>query len=215
MGGQNRIVVDYGDYEGLVLLGAFDTKSGVEISKTELEKLDGFEIVTTYKTWGETYDLLKEKISNDKEGYVIRFKNGFRMKIKGEEYKRLHKILTNFSSKDIWELMKDGKPLDQFLDRVPDEFYKWVKQQISSFEYAKYNIREHCGKIHDYFRYGKYNDVDPEPTKKEFALHLERGNVEPYYRPILFAMWDRKPYEHIIWKIMKPKYEKPFKKDEN
>jgi len=137
------------------------------------------------------------------------------MKIKGEEYKRLHKILTNFSSKDIWELMKDGKPLDQFLDRVPDEFYKWVKQQISSFEYAKYNIREHCGKIHDYFRYGKYNDVDPEPTKKEFALHLERCNVEPYYRPILFAMWDRKPYEHIIWKIMKPKYEKPFKKDEN
>jgi len=57
MGGQNRIVVDYGDYEGLVLLGAFDTKSGFEISRTELEKLDGFELVTTYKTWNEGYDL--------------------------------------------------------------------------------------------------------------------------------------------------------------
>jgi RNA ligase len=137
------------------------------------------------------------------------------MKIKGEEYKRLHKILTNFSSKDIWELMKEGKPLDEFLDRVPDEFYKWVKQQVSSFEYAKYRIREHCGKIHDYFRYGKYGDVDPEPTKKDFALHLEKCDVETFYRPILFAMWDGKPYEHIIWRIMKPKYEKPFKKDEN
>ena len=51
--------------------------------------------------------------------------------------------------------------------------------------------------------------------KKDFALHLEKCDVETFYRPILFAMWDGKPYEHIIWRIMKPKYEKPFKKDEN
>jgi len=62
MGGQNRIVVDYGDYEGLVLLGAFDTKSGVEISKTELEKLDGFEIVTTY---------LKKKYQTIRKGMLF------------------------------------------------------------------------------------------------------------------------------------------------
>jgi hypothetical protein len=206
------------------LLGVINTKTGDEVNihndnndirlKNMISNI-GFRVVMLYKTWGEGYDLLKEEISNDREGYVIRFKNGFRMKIKGDEYKRLHKILTNFSSKDIWELMKEGKPLDEFLDRVPDEFYKWVKQQVSSFEYGKYRIREHCGKIHDYFRYGKYGDVYPEPTKKDFALHLEKCNTESYYKPILFAMWDRKPYEHIIWRIMKPKYEKPFKKDEN
>jgi len=219
---ENRIVCEY-DYDDVVLLGMIETKSGNEVNihnsnedvrfQNMISNI-GFRVVMLYKTWGESYDLLKEEIQKDREGYVIRFKNGFRMKIKGEEYKRLHKILTNFSSKDIWELMKEGKPLDEFLDRVPDEFYKWVKQQVSSFEYGKYRIREHCGKIHDYFRYGKYNDVDPEPTKKDFALHLEKCNTESYYKPILFAMWDRKPYEHIIWRIMKPKYEKPFKKDE-
>jgi len=214
---ENRIVVNYGDDEKLVVIGGIHTETGEEIPDSSLFWMQdvGFEVVTTYKTWGEGYDLLKEEISNDREGYVIRFKNGFRMKIKGEEYKRLHKILTNFSSKDIWELMKEGKPLDEFLDRVPDEFYKWVKQQVSSFQYGKYRIGEHCGKIHDYFRYGKYGDVYPEPTKKDFALHLEKCNVETFYRPILFAMWDGKPYEHIIWRLMKPKYEKPFKKDEN
>ena len=214
---ENRIVVDYKGEEKLVVLGAIHTETGEEIPDSSLfwTQDSGFEVVMTYKTWGEGYDLLKEEIQKDREGYVIKFKNGFRMKIKGEEYKRLHKILTNFSSKDIWELMRDGKPMDEFLDRVPDEFYKWVKQQVSSFEYAKYRIGEHCGKIHDYFRYGKYGDVDPEPTKKDFALHLEKCNVETFYRPILFAMWDGKPYEHIIWRIMKPKYEKPFKKDEN
>jgi hypothetical protein len=220
---ENRIVCEY-DYNDVVLLGMIETKSGNEVNihnsnedvrfQNMISNI-GFRVVMLYKTWGESYDLLKEEIQKDREGYVIRFKNGFRMKIKGEEYKRLHKILTNFSSKDIWELMKEGKPLDEFLDRVPDEFYKWVKQQVSSFEYAKYRIREHCGKIHDYFRYGKYGDVDPEPTKKDFALHLEKCNTETFYKPILFAMWDGKPYEHIIWRIMKPKYEKPFKKDED
>jgi hypothetical protein len=219
---ENRIVCDY-DYEDIVLLGMIETKTGNEVNihnnnedirfKNMISNI-GFRVVMLYKTWGETYDLLKEEIQKDREGYVIKFKSGFRMKIKGEEYKRLHKILTNFSSKDIWELMKEGKPLDEFLDRVPDEFYKWVKQQVSSFEYAKYRIREHCGKIHDYFRYGKYGDVYPEPTKKDFALHLEKCNTESHYKSILFAMWDGKPYEHMIWKIMKPKYEKPFKKDE-
>jgi RNA ligase len=214
---ENRIVVDYKGEEKLVVLGAIHTETGQEIPDSSLfwTQDSGFEVVTTYKTWGESYDLLKEEISKDREGYVIKFKNGFRMKIKGEEYKRLHKILTNFSSKDIWELMKDGKPMDEFLDRVPDEFYKWVKQQVSSFELALERIENHCSKIHEYFRYGKYGDREDTPTKKDFALHLEKCNTEIYYRSILFAMWDGKPYEHMIWKIMKPKYEKPFKKDEN
>ena len=66
----------------------------------------GFELVMTYKTWGEGYDLLKEEIQKDREGYVVKFKNGFRMKIKGEEYKRLHKMVVN--DKGIPTLKKRG-----------------------------------------------------------------------------------------------------------
>ena len=209
---ENRIVVDYKGEEKLVVIGAFHTESGMEIPDSSLfwTQDSGFEVVMTYKTWGEGYDLLKEEISKDREGYVIRFKNGFRMKIKGEEYKRLHKILTNFSSKDIWELMKEGKPMDEFLDRVPDEFYKWVKQQVSSFEYAKYRIGEHCGKIHDYFRYGKYGDREIEPTKKQFAEHLEFCKTEPSIKAICFSIWDGRNYDTIIWRMLRPKYQKPF-----
>jgi RNA ligase len=149
-------------------------------------------------------------IESNAEGFVIKFKSGFRMKIKGEEYVRLHRLLTNFSNVDIWELLKEGKNLDEFLDRVPDEFDKWVKEIISDLQYYKYRIGERAGKTHDYFRYGKYGDRDPEPTKKEFAEHLEFCGVEPSIRSICFAMWDRKNYDHIIWKMIKPKYQKPF-----
>jgi len=30
------------------------------------------------------------------------------------------------------------------------------------------------------------------------------------YSSILFAMYNGKPYKHIIWKMIRPKYQKPF-----
>ena len=44
MSGINRIVVDYGDYEGLVLLTSYDYM-GNELPYNELLGLDGFDIV--------------------------------------------------------------------------------------------------------------------------------------------------------------------------
>jgi RNA ligase len=216
---ENRIVCDY-DFEDIVLLGIINTKTGSEVnlhSDTEdvriqnIVKNIGFNIVMRYNTFGEGFDVLKSEISNSKEGYVIRFKGGMRMKIKGDEYVRLHKILTNFSTTDIWELLMTKGNMDEFLERVPDEFDKWVKSTISELKYAFFQISERAGKLHDGFRYGKYGDVDPEPTKKEFAEFVMKQ--QDILRPVMFAMWDKKPYDDIIWKLIRPKWSKPFKKD--
>jgi hypothetical protein len=136
-----------------------------------------------------------------------------RMKIKGEEYVRLHRILTNFSTTDIWEILRTGGNMNEFLERVPDEFDDWVKRVAMDLRYSFYHIYERAGKLHDGFRYGKYGDVDPEPTKKEFAKFVMTQPEE--LRPIMFKMWDKAPYDDIIWKLLKPKYEKPFKKETN
>jgi RNA ligase len=214
---ENRIVVDYKGEEKLVVLGAIHTDSGEEVPDSSLFWLQdcGFEVVTTYKTWGEGYDLLKEEISKDKEGYVIKFKSGFRMKIKGDEYVRLHKILTNISNRDIWEYLKDNKPFDELLERVPDEFNNWVKETVRDLRYTCFQLRERAGKLHDGFRYGKYGDRDPEPSKKEFAEFVMKQ--PKVLHAIMFAMWNRnnEKVDDIIWKIVKPEYSKPFKKDEN
>jgi RNA ligase len=217
---ENRIVCDY-EYEDLVMLAVIDNKDGYELRIHDNNiHLEGIRFVNLYNNLGfkivkkydgvHDYKQLKSMIENNAEGFVIKFKSGFRMKIKGEEYVRLHRLLTNFSNVDIWELLKDGKNLDEFLDRVPDEFDKWVKGTIKNLQYHKYAIEERAGKTHDYFRYGKYNDRETEPTKKEFAEHLEFCKVEPSIRSICFAMWDGKNYDHITWKMLKPKYQKPF-----
>jgi RNA ligase len=177
-----------------------------DIRLKNLIKNLNLKIVTLYKTWGEGYDLLKEEISNDKEGYVIRFKNGFRMKIKGEEYKRLHRILTNISNRDIWEYLKDYKPFDEILDKVPDEFYDWVKNTADALV-GKYEELEKKSLI-DFARIIKSCNID---DRKCFALEALKCNNPS----ILFSMLDKKDYKDIIWKIIYPTYSKPFKKDEN
>ena len=210
---ENRIVCNY-DFEDLILLGMIHTKTGDEVNihngnhedirfKNLLTNLN-FKIVTLYKTWGEGFDLLKEEISKDREGYVIRFKSGFRMKIKGDEYVRLHRILTNISNRDIWEYLKDNKPFDELLEKVPDEFNNWVKETARDLTERFLDIDE------------DYNDIfnsifSLNETKKEFA---EKAKQYPH-SSILFAMYDGKQTHHIIWKLLYPTYSKPFKNENN
>ena len=211
---ENRIVCNY-NFEDLVLLGMIHTPTGDEVDihndnnedirlKNLIRNLN-LNIVTVYKTWGEGYDLLKEEISNDREGYVIRFKNGFRMKIKGEEYKRLHRILTNISNRDIWEYLRAGKPMDEILDKVPDEFYDWVKNE----EY-KFNQMFIITKTMAEMAFLKY--ITPEMTRKESAEIIKKQNLE--IQAILFKLLDGKDCSDLIWKNLYPKYSKPFKKDD-
>jgi hypothetical protein len=225
---ENRIVVDYGKKERIVFLSVvmnegyewelFDDSELHWTTSKSIFKMNGIkkeDVVQTEQHFNFSDDLyksLKEKNENNKEGFVLRFHPGnFRVKIKFEEYVRLHKILTQLTTYDIWEHLKNGKDVMELVEKVPDEFDKWLKTQVSFLTYGHYRISEQCGKMHDYFRYGKYNDIDPTPTKKEFAEHLKKV-VEPKLHAIMFAMWDgkRNKVDELIWKLIKPKFSKPF-----
>jgi RNA ligase len=49
----------------------------------------------------------------------------------------LHRIITGFSEKDVWEALKHGKTLDDMLNIVPDEFYQWMKKTESDLKSSK------------------------------------------------------------------------------
>jgi RNA ligase len=124
------------------------------------------------------------------------------MKIKGDEYVRLHRILTNISNRDIWEYLKDNKPFDELLEKVPDEFNEWVKETVRDLTVRFENIDNDYNDI-----FNSINTIN----RKDFAEKALRY----MHSSILFAMYDGKPTHNIIWKIIYPSYSKPFKKDEN
>jgi RNA ligase len=212
---ENRIVVQY-PYEDLVLLGMIHTKTGYEVdlygegNDVRLKNLItnlGFKVVRKYDGIND-YSVLKEMIKDDEEGFVVKFSNGDKMKIKGEEYLRLHKIMTNVSTTAVWEMLSEGRDVLEIIKDVPDEFYNKVKSYVRDLKYTYFSLSEYAGKTHDGFRYGKFGDKDPEPTKKEFAEFLSMNNYNPIIKALCFAMWDKKDYDKIIWKHIKPEFRK-------
>jgi RNA ligase len=198
---ENRIVVDYGSEEKLVLLAAIqtDTEEEWDIYSQGYEEL-GFELVKKYDAVKD-YSDLKSLIKENQEGFVLKFRNGFRIKIKGEEYVRLHRLLTNFSNVDIWELMRDGMDINNFLEKVPDEFDSWVRNTVMNLAAQFSNIER------DYKEY--YEDICQRvgtEDRKAFAEEAKRYN----HSSILFSMLTGKDYSGYIWKLIRPTYQKPF-----
>ena len=202
---ENRIVVDYGNDEKLVLLGITDQYGETHHSHFEYLWFHKDLIVKKYDGIND-YSILKDMIKDNEEGFVIKFSNGDRMKIKGKEYLRLHKIMTNVSTTGIWEMLSNGDDVNELLKEVPDEFYKKIKDYVRDLRYGFFQISERAGKLHDVFRYGKYGDHEVEPTKKEFAEFVLKQ--EKVLHPVMFAMWDKKNYDKIIWSILKPEFSK-------
>lgn len=194
----NKIVVDYGDLEDLVLLAVIDTESGEEIDLESFK--EEFLVVKKYDgiTDLSNLQLLAE---DNREGFVVRFKSGVRVKVKFEEYVRLHRLVTGVNAKRIWEHLRDGLSLDELMDRVPDEFFRWVTQTISNLRF-EYNLVEDLA-------CKEWEKIKDLTTRKDQALVIKDSK----FRGVIFKMLDKQSYDEVIWKMVKPVAEKPYKED--
>lgn len=211
---ENRIVCSY-DFEDLILLAVIDNKDGYEL-KIHDDNIHlggnrfrniynnlGFKLVKKYDGISD-YKTLKSIIKDNQEGFVIKFESGYRMKIKGEEYVRLHWILTGFSNLDVWEYLRYGRDFNEFLSKVPDEFDVWIKETARDLFVRYENIESDYKDIFDTIL-KKTNG-----NRKLFAEHSLRYN----HSKLLFHMFDGKPYSDYIWRQIRPVYSKPFWKKE-
>ncbi len=186
---ENRIVVDYKGEEKLVLIDVIWKDHGNRSPALFGAASSQFEAAKEYTHIKSMDDLDKEEYDG-REGYVLVFDNGLRVKWKFEEYKRLHYILTGLNEKVIWEWCKDGKDVSAELADVPDEFHVWgteVEEKLRiQYEaiYASVCFKLACVK---------------GQSRKEIAIKYRDYS----YRGILFAMMDNKNYEESIWRTVK------------
>ena len=214
---ENRIVVNYGvekvTFLSVVLNGTYrwlptdDTElhwsTALMIFKSNgIHESDVVKTEQHFNFSDELYKSLKEKNETNKEGFVLRFQPGnFRMKIKFEEYVRLHKIMTNLSTTAVWEVLSNGGNMDELLKDVPDEFYGKIKEYEDELKFM-FNSLSNDYSIH-------FRDIQNMMDKvggdrKNFA------NVAKQYKhpSLLFGMLDGKDVSPIIWKIVKPEFKK-------
>jgi len=199
----NRIVVKYAK-EDMILIGVVHTESGQDWSYRDVREFALSKGITPVYFETRPIDSLKldDPLVVNQEGFVARFSNGFRVKLKYDQYKILHKIVTGLSQKGIWEMLASGGTLD--LKNVPDEFLGWFNEEKLKFQQAYRKIEKEAREVFD---------TTPKfPDRKSYAENfLKFGKVSA----VLFAMLDNKSYSGQIWKMMKPSGGKVWKEDEN
>lgn len=183
---ENRVVVHYGAREELILLGMIETDSGTELP---LEAFEGeMPVAKRYPDFQSLEEVLAVQEDN-REGFVVRFQSGYRIKVKMEEYVRLHRIMTGVTPLKIWDLLKTGASLDVYLQNVPEEFENWVRGTAAELQ-AEFDTVEQAARL-------------------EFKVLGSRAETAAYFKscqhtPILFKMLDGKDYAPLIWRLIRP-----------
>lgn len=125
----NRIVVDYGKAERLVLLACINTETNrddwLAPSYGDTVKFYSMPDVTDPK---QLHNLKFDETTANREGFVLRFTNGLRLKFKFDEYVRLHRILTETSSTVIWEVIAVEDMAKGWPELTPKQIGDYIKQ---------------------------------------------------------------------------------------
>jgi RNA ligase len=122
---QNRIVVRYAE-DAMVMLAAYD-EAGAELSYASLcETADrlGWRMAKRHAYDSVLQLLLEAKdLPADEEGFVVRFNDGLRLKIKGAEYRRIHALISRITPLAMREIMEAGDDLAKVRRDIPEEFW--------------------------------------------------------------------------------------------
>lgn len=190
---ENRIVVDYKKEEKLVLIGCINNKTGRDISLPLFPCSANLFCCFPQVRYHQIQDWrsLEALNTKNKEGFVIRFlDNDIRVKIKFKDYKRIHKIISSATEKNILEWLTTGFEYGTILEQLPPNLSSKVLSTIHSFLYQFKEIQKKAFSI---VEEGKNLE------RKDFAIKY-RDNP---YRGIAFSIMDGKDWENHIWKTIK------------
>jgi RNA ligase len=122
---ENRIVVHYAKAE-LVLLAAY-RDDGHELTFDELNDVGsrvGWRVARRH-AFSSMSDLIAhaKSLPATEEGFVIRFADGSRLKLKGDEYRRIHSLISRCTPLAMWEAMLAGDDMIAIRRDLPEEFW--------------------------------------------------------------------------------------------
>lgn len=202
----NKIIVNYGDEEKLVMLAAYNTQTEEEVNIDALfskAKQAGMPVAKEYQYTIEQMIELQKTLPKDEEGFVVRFDSGVRVKIKGHEYLKIAKILSQMSPLSAWEAMSGGKVGQEYLSQIPEELMPEFEPIVKILEamYAA-TMESICRDL----RKLPQVDFDSREGKKTIGLLIHGGNhgLEHPSAMFLCLQHQAKGLEKYIMKDIRP-----------
>lgn len=208
----NKIVVDYGTRDEVVLLAVIENATGRELPLDDAAwpgpVVEQFVLPPGARIPpARVLEHFAFRNDGTAEGFVACFDEPdgsvFRIKLKHDEYVRLHRLITMTNTTTVWEYLSQGWSFDELTERVPDEFHGWLAGLTSQLraDYAALDARaralyERCCR-----------DADPADRKAFAALATATDVPE-----LLFALLDANTarYERGLWQRLKPDHDRPY-----
>ena len=177
----NRIVLDYGKERSLHLLAVIDIDTGKEsdILSPEFDMFNKAEIVE---------DIDEHLAKNSIEGVVV--KTGeHRYKVKSGEYLRLHRIVTEFTPKAVWNALATGQSVE--FENMPEEFQTWLDTTVEEIQ-SSYDE--------------KYAEIVAEHESTKDLSDKELGLLDDIkYKGLIFHLRNGKDISEKVWRLVKPR----------
>lgn len=195
----NRIVVDYGDLDDLVLLGGVSIQDGTYHGSDATAHAIGW---TGPRAEVFEYDTLRDALAADPrpgmEGMCVRRLDvNHIVKIKQEEYVRLHRIVTGLSERTVWEAMCEGKQLTDLLGPLPDELHDWTRDVWTRIHLAAHGTAGLVQATHEMI-------LDSLPEEWDRRDYAESAKAKAPLTPLLFNLLDGRDPMPAILKGLKP-----------
>jgi len=198
----NRIVIDYGDREELVLLGAVANETGEDHFTPEnyADESGWFGALCPpqqIRLQSMLQTVQDPENGPNKEGFVLLWPNptgpSHRVKIKFAQYVNLHRVLSRMNNVAVWEALSTGT-FDALLELCPDEIYDKVRECADELNGRHHNLVAHvldeCAEVaalHD-------------NRKDQAAWVLENSPIPS----LVFKGLDGKDVDRAAWEFIKP-----------
>lgn len=104
---------------------------------------------------------------------------------------------------DIWRLISNGQKINEDSLDLSNNDHKRIISYAKDLKYNFSQMWDYCAKFYSDYRFGKYGDLEVEPTKEQFINHIEKY-LKSGLHAVVLAMWDKSPYDYIIWELLKP-----------
>lgn len=191
----NRIVLDYGALDDLVLLGTVETATGRSHGPEAVGDWPGPVVERLpYRTLAEA---LAAPPRPGREGLVVHWPDtDTRVKIKYPEYLQLHRLVFGLNARAVWDRLVTNSDLAALVEPLPDEFHVWVRDVVAALTAS---VEARAAQIEQ--AYGEIVAGLPDGwTRRDFAAHAARHPDAGH----LFLRLDGRDYRPRLWQQVRP-----------
>lgn len=196
---ENRIVVDYGEYKGLVLIDVIDNETGFS-DTDEFDNCAWPDKVRRMPVQGFDSGQCQDIPEGD-EGFVYLWPTrNFRTKMKSAQYVYLHRLVSNLNEKTIWEMLVAGKTITDIKKDLPEEFHDFVDKTGGAILKNVSDLLN--GLMVEIVDVEKRLGVDmlEQASRKDIAMAIKNSP----YRKYIFNALDGKSNFDVMLKDSKP-----------